>query len=174
VTGPEAAVLGEGVRTSLATLKDVAGIAGSFVCTANGRLVAREIPALFEDAVLAEAGSRLLRIGETFAAGGDTLEFAVVRYGENRLYLKALAGGMLCIVVAGEVNMPALRMAANLVGRRIAPAVSRAQTELPPHVLEAPPQRPAPATLAASPTPPVGGPASSGPPGRRFRGRSLG
>lgn len=158
-------MLGEGVRTSLATLKDVAGIAGSFVCTASGRLVAREIPALFEDAVLAEAGSRLLRIGETFGAGGDALEFAVVRYGENRLYLKAIAGGMLCIVVAGEVNMPALRMAANLVGRRIAPAVSRAQTELPPPTFEAPPQRSAPTALAASP---------SSAPGRRFRGRSLG
>ena len=165
-------MLGEGVRTTLATLKDVAGIAGSFVCTANGRLVAREIPALFEDAVLAEAGSRLLRIGETFAASGDTLEFAVVRYGENRLYLKAIAGGMLCIVVAGEVNMPALRMAANLVGRRIAPAVSRAQTELPPAELEPPPQRSAPTAVASSTMPPASGP--SGPPGRRFRGRSLG
>ena len=51
----------------------------------------------------------------------------VVRYGDHRLYLKSIAGGMLCIVSAGAVNMPALRMAANLVGRRIAPAVARAQ-----------------------------------------------
>jgi predicted regulator of Ras-like GTPase activity (Roadblock/LC7/MglB family) len=169
VTGQEAVALGEGVRTSLATLKDVAGIAGSFVCTTSGRLIAREIPALFEDAVLAEAGSRLLRIGETFAASGDTLEFAVVRYGENRLYLKAVAGGMLCIVVAGEVNMPALRMAANLVGRRIAPAVARAHTELPPPAFEAPPQRPAPADLPAAPS----APSAAAPPGRRFRGRTV-
>jgi predicted regulator of Ras-like GTPase activity (Roadblock/LC7/MglB family) len=170
VTGQEAAVLGEGVRTSLATLKDVAGIAGSFVCTTSGRLLAREIPALFEDAVLAEAGSRLLRIGETFAASGDTLEFAVVRYGENRLYLKAVVGGMLCIVVAGEVNMPALRMAANLVGRRIAPAVARVEAELPPPAFEAPPQRPAPMAQAA---PPSALPAASVVPGRRFRGRTV-
>ncbi len=171
MTGQEAVALGEGVRTSLATLKDVAGIAGSFVCTTSGRLIAREIPALFEDAVLAEAGSRLLRIGETFAASGDTLEFAVVRYGENRLYLKAVAGGMLCIVVAGEVNMPALRMAANLVGRRIAPAVSRAETELPPPAFEAPPQRPTPTALAVPTSVPP--PASPVVPGRRFRGRTV-
>ncbi len=169
MTGQEAVALGDGVRMSLATLKDVAGIAGSFVCTTSGRLIAREIPALFEDAVLAEAGSRLLRIGETFAASGDTLEFAVVRYGENRLYLKAVAGGMLCIVVAGEVNMPALRMAANLVGRRIAPAVARAQTELPPPTFEAPPQRPGPTALPPSP----GAPSAAAPPGRRFRGRTV-
>ena len=171
MTGPEAVALGEGVRTSLATLKDVAGIAGSFVCTTSGRLIAREIPALFEDAVLAEAGSRLLRIGETFAASGDTLEFAVVRYGENRLYLKAVASGMLCIVVAGEVNMPALRMAANLVGRRIAPAVARAETELPPPAFEAPPQRPAPMALPEPPSAPNS--ASTVVPGRRFRGRTV-
>ena len=170
MTGQEAVALGEGVRTSLATLKDVAGIAGSFVCTTSGRLIAREIPALFEDAVLAEAGSRLLRIGETFAASGDTLEFAVVRYGENRLYLKAVVGGMLCIVVAGEVNMPALRMAANLVGRRIAPAVARAEAELPPPAFEAPPQRPA---LAAPPIAASPSPAPNAVPGRRFRGRTV-
>jgi predicted regulator of Ras-like GTPase activity (Roadblock/LC7/MglB family) len=173
LTGQEAAVLGEGVRSSLATLKDVAGIAGSFVCTTSGRLIAREIPALFEDAVLAEAGSRLLRIGETFAASGDVLEFAVVRYGENRLYLKAISGGMLCIVVAGEVNMPALRMAANLVSRRIAAAVGRAQAELPPPTFEAPPQRPAPAVLATPPVTAPAAPTANAVPGRRFRGRTV-
>jgi predicted regulator of Ras-like GTPase activity (Roadblock/LC7/MglB family) len=162
------AALTEGVRTSLATLKDVAGITGSFVCTQSGRLLAREIPALFEDVVLAEAGSRLLRISETFAANDDELEFALVRYGENRLYLKAISGGMLCIVAVGEVNMPALRMAANLVGRRIAIAVARAQAELP-ATAEVPLLRPTPVVMAI----PQSGPTSSPPTGRRFRGRSV-
>jgi len=165
----EATALAEGVRASLATLKDVNGIAGSFVCTQSGRLVAREIPALFEDAVLAEAGSRLLRVGETFAAGGDELEVAVVRYGEHRIYLKSIAGGMLCIVVTGPVNMPALRMAANLVGRRIAAAVARAQAELPPA-----PAEPAPRASAGHPTATAPAPGHAAPPGmRRFRGRTV-
>ncbi len=149
----------ESIRGSLATLKDVAGITGSFVCAADGRLVAREIPSLFEDAVLAEAGSRLMRVSETFAAGGDDVEAAVVRYGEHRLYLKALSGGMLCIVASGPVNMPALRMAANLVSRRIAPAVAQAQLEPPPD----------PPAAASAPDPPA-----RGIPGmRRFRGRAI-
>jgi len=173
VTGTEATTLVEGVQTSLATLKDVAGIAGSFVCTQSGRLIAREIPSLFEDAVLAEAGSRLLRIGETFAASGDELEVAVVRYGENRIYLKSIAGGMLCIVVAGQVNMPALRMAANLVGRRIAPAVARAQAELPPAALERPTPRQNP-TASEATLPRSAALASAVPSGgRRFRGRAV-
>ena len=104
MTGAEIHELTESVRGSLATLMDVAGITASFVCAQNGRLVAREIPALFEDAVLSEAGSRLVRVGETFAASGDELEMAVVRYGEHRVYLKTVAGGLLVLVVAGPVT----------------------------------------------------------------------
>jgi predicted regulator of Ras-like GTPase activity (Roadblock/LC7/MglB family) len=156
----------QGVRASLATLKDVAGIAGSFVCTQSGQLVAREIPALFEDAVLAEAASRLIRISETFAAHGDQLETAVARYGDHRIYLKAVPGGLLCVVVAGPVNMPALRMAANLVGRRIATTVARAAEEPPP------PKVPEPAAAIQAPAPDRSGPIA--PPGmRRFRGRAV-
>ena len=59
MTGVDAGALAESVRASLATLKDVAGIVGSFVCTPDGRLVSREIPAVFDDGALAEAGSRL-------------------------------------------------------------------------------------------------------------------
>ena len=170
MTGAEVRDLGENIRTSLATLKDVSGITGSFVCAETGRLVAREIPALFEDAVLAEAGSRLVRVGETFAASGDELEMAVIRYGEHRLYLKSLAGGMLCIVVAGPVNMPALRMAANLVARRIGPAVARVRDEPPPPVDKPPLNEPAP--VRATPTVPAH--ATEGPSGmRRFRGRAV-
>jgi predicted regulator of Ras-like GTPase activity (Roadblock/LC7/MglB family) len=166
VTPVDVRALSESVRSSLATLKDVAGIAGSFVCSKEGRLVAREIPALFEDAVLSEAGSRLLRVGETFAAHGDDIEAAVVRFGEHRLYLKAISGGMLCIVVAGPVNMPALRMAANLVGRRIAPAVSQVQLEAPAEPPAAAPDHAALAAAAAA--------RSQGIPGmRRFRGRAV-
>jgi predicted regulator of Ras-like GTPase activity (Roadblock/LC7/MglB family) len=172
MTGAEVHEVGENVRISLATLKDVSGITGSFVCGQSGRLVAREIPALFEDAVLAEAGSRLVRVGETFAAYGDELEMAVVRYGEHRIYLKSLAGGLLCIVVAGPVNMPALRMAANLVARRIGPAVARVRDEPPPPPAPDKPRLNEPPPIRATPTVPVH--ATEGFPGmRRFRGRAV-
>jgi predicted regulator of Ras-like GTPase activity (Roadblock/LC7/MglB family) len=171
MTRAEAQAVAEGMRVSLATLKDVAGITGSFVCGQSGRLVAREIPSLFEDAVLTEAGSRLVRVGETFAASGDELEMAVVRYGEHRLYLKSLAGGMLCIVVAGPVNMPALRMAANLVARRIGPAVARVGHEPAPPATDQVASSEAPPVRA---TPTVPALATQGPPGmRRFRGRTI-
>jgi len=146
---------------SLGTLKDVSGIMGSFVFTEDGRLVAREIPALFDDGALAEASGRLTRLRETFAAVGDDLDVAVVRFRDHKLYLKKLAAGMLCIVAEGGVNMPALRMAANLVSRRIGPFVENASFEPPPPAApEVPPPEARPAPLA--------------PPGmRRFRGRPV-
>jgi predicted regulator of Ras-like GTPase activity (Roadblock/LC7/MglB family) len=149
------------LHASLGTLRDVSGILGSFVFTQEGRLVAREIPALFDDTALSEAGGRLTRLCETFAAVGDRLDIAVVRFRDHKLYLKALGPGMLCIVAEGAVNMPALRMAANLVGRRIAPGLERAAVEVPP----------APSAAPASTESRLGAVA---PPGmRRFRGRTV-
>ena len=161
MTGAEVTALSDDMRASLATLKDVGGITGSFVCTPNGRLVAREISAMFEDGVLAEAGSRLVRMREAFGAGGDELEVAVVRFRDHRIYLTSVGDSMLFILGEGTVNMAALRMAANLVGRRIGDAVARLEAEPPP--VRAP---------DAAPPPPA--PRREAPPGmRRFRGRAL-
>ena len=163
--------LGEGIRGSLATLKDVAGVAGSFVCTRSGELLARELPAVFEDSVLGEAGTRLLRMGEAFAAAGDDLDMAVVRYGDQRVYLKWLSGGLLCVVVTGRVNMPALRMGANLVSRRISAAVEQAHAaRLPAPAVESAPERPAPSESAPAPS----ATRTSYPGMRRFRDRPTG
>ncbi len=64
------------------------------------------------------------------------------------------------------MNMPALRMAANLVSRRIAPAVAQVELDAPP-----------PASADGAVTAPIHAPAaarSQGIPGmRRFRGRTV-
>ena len=172
MTDAELHDLGEGIRGNLATLQEVAGVAGSFVCSDSGRLLAREIPSVFEDQVLGEAGTRLLRMGEAFAAAGDDLDMAVVRYGDQRVYLKWISGGLLCVVVSGRVNMPALRMAASLVCRRISTAVAQAQAAR----LPAPPVESAPATVSSSgsagPAPAAPARRASYPGMRRFRDRS--
>jgi predicted regulator of Ras-like GTPase activity (Roadblock/LC7/MglB family) len=158
------------MRASLVTLKDVYGITGSFVYARSGHLVARDLPPMFDDAALSEAGSRLTRLQETFASVGDKLEVAVLRFREHKVYVKILPAGALCIVSNGGVNMPALKMAASLVGRRIAPVLDQVADD--PALAQA--------TLAAeAPTvaPPPGGarPPAQAPPGmRRFRGRSVG
>ena len=165
------------VSTALATLKDVAGITGSFVFTNTGRLVGREIHPMFDSAVLSEAGERLTRLRDTFAAVGDELDLAVIRFQDHKLYLKVLPGGMLCIVADGVVNMAALRMAANLVGRRVAPALEQADTDPPAPRPEAPVLRvdagvdaSVVAEYVAARRPPVFVPGTGT---RRFRGHDL-
>ena len=157
----------EGMDASLATLKDVAGIAGSFVCTQDGRLLSRDIAAVFDDDVLAEAGSRLCRVKEAFATGGDDLEAGVMRFGDHKIFLKSIGSSMLCILAEGGINMPALRMAANLVGRRIAADVARGESEPPAMRMPVPAQLPE-THRTRRPTQPLA------PPGmRRFRGRAV-
>ena len=87
------------VRDSLATLKDVGGVVGSFVCTPNGRLVSREIPAMFDDGALTEAGSRCVRFREAFAAGGDELEVGLARFEEHGIYMKVVGNSLLLILI---------------------------------------------------------------------------
>jgi predicted regulator of Ras-like GTPase activity (Roadblock/LC7/MglB family) len=160
------------MTTALATLTDVSGISGSFVFTNSGHLVARAIQAMFDDEALAEAAERLARLRDTFAAVGDQLEIAVIRFQGYKLYLRSLPGGTLCILASEGVNMAALRMAANLVGRRIASELERADTATDAHfagVATAPPAapQPDPAPSFAAP-PPVMAPGT-----RRFRGRAV-
>lgn len=169
-----------GVTAALATLRDVAGVAGSFVFQADGSLVAREIHAMFDDGALAEAAQRLARLRETFAAVGDELDLAVIRFQDHKLYLKMLADGgaspgALCILAEAGVNMPALRMAANLVARRIGGVV--AEFEGAP-VEDAQARARITTEFGAEPAPGDAGGAASprpvAPPGmRRFRGRVL-
>ena len=156
------------MRASLVTLKDVYGITGSFVYARSGQMVARELPPMFDDAALGEAGSRLTRLQETFAAVGDKLEIAVLRYREHKVYVKTLPGGALCIISNGGVNMPALRMAASLVGRRIAPMLEQVADD---PALQEPAATPAPMESPALPPRP---PALAPPGMRRFRGRTVG
>ena len=154
------------LHASLVSLKDVYGITGSFVCARSGHLVARELPSIFDDAALSEAGSRLTRLQETFASVGDRLEIAVLRFREHKVYVRILPAGTLCIISNAGVNMPALRMAARLVSRRIAPVLDQFVDD---------PLLGSAAPAVEAPPPPSGRrPPPLAPPGmRRFRGRTV-
>ena len=164
-----AAAAANGVSVALATLRDVTGIAGSFVLTSSGKLVGREMAPMFESGTLAEAGERLARLRDTFATIGDDLDLAVIRYQDYKLYIKVLPGGMLCILADGAVNMAAVRMAANLVSKRIAPALEQPALGPPlPRPADGSGPVNAPADVVPGRRPPVIAPGT-----RRFRGRPV-
>jgi len=164
-----------GIRTILMALKDIDGISGSFAVGTTGALVARDMPSVFDDGSLSEAGERLVRMGETLADIGDQLDLAVIRFQDHKVYLKVLSAGMLCVLAHPKVNVAALRMAVNLVGRRITPVMEQLEAE-PPNALTEDTVKTAPPTEPPRPVPGahVASAGASAAGQRRFRGRTIG
>ena len=100
-------------------MRDVPGLQGSFVVSDLGRLLARDMPALFGDDVLAEVGPRALRLRDTMGDGTDSLAWCVVRYPTNVLCMRPLRDGLLIVLTESDANLPALRMAMSHSIRRL-------------------------------------------------------
>ncbi len=161
---------GEHRVETLRSLRDVQGVYGSFVVAGNGTLVARDLPPVFDGDLFAEVGPRVTRLYEAFLSGEEELERGcMLRYAEHKLYLRKMTWGVIGILSTATVNLPALRMIANLVSRKIDPEVTPAMpSPTPPQAFDAapPPVRaPDPPTLrpprpssgrvsAPTPTPP--------------------
>ena len=172
------------VRASLAGLFDLPGVHGSFVLDGTGVVTARALPEVVDDTTLAEVGSRVVRLNETLQAVGLDPDLSVLRFAEHKVYVKALPGGILCIVTAGDVNTPALRMAANLVARKVGPEMVRGAAAGPPAPATpfgggATVRSSSPGFAAVTPAPPAAPTPQASPPAansgtRIYRGRTLG
>ena len=68
---------------------------------------------------------RLNRLHESLAVHGDAPESCILHFNEHRLYARKMTQGFLCLIVAPGSNMPALKMAVNLVIRRIGQQVGQ-------------------------------------------------
>ena len=169
-----AATLGTGLNS----LFDLPEVYGSFLVTPAGNIAARAIPEIVDDATLGEVGGRIIRLGDTFQAIGISPDLCVVRFIEHKLYVKTLPVGVLCIVTGAGISVPALRMAANLVARKVAPEMSRlADGAAARETTTTATVRPSSPGLAVPPPPPPAPPsestAGSGSPARMYRGRPL-
>jgi predicted regulator of Ras-like GTPase activity (Roadblock/LC7/MglB family) len=108
------------VTETLAGLRDVDDVQGSFLLGASGELMARDLPAVFDADMFSEIGPRLVRLRETLEADGDDVSALTLRFSEHKLHLRAVGRFLLGVVTNAKVNGPALRMAINLVTRRVA------------------------------------------------------
>jgi predicted regulator of Ras-like GTPase activity (Roadblock/LC7/MglB family) len=127
------------IEQSLRTLRDVQGVYGSFVIAGTGALVASDLPSAFDGDLFEEVGPRVTRLYETFLSGAEDLDACMLRFAEHKIYLRKMTWGVIGILSAVGVNMPALRMVANLVIRKIDPeVVPSLRPTLPPPAIEAP------------------------------------
>src|SRR5690348_8005537 len=103
---------------ALSGLRDVEEVQGSFVCGDEGELIARDLPAVFHEEIFADVGPRLLRLREMLelASGAGTV---TMRFADHKLHVRAVGKKLLCVLTGAAVNGPALRMAMNLVARRV-------------------------------------------------------
>ena len=138
------------VRHHLRMLRDVEGVHGSFVFATGGALVDSDLPAIFDTDLLSDVGARVARLYETFFAGGGDLDTCVLRYAEHKLYLRRTNFGTLGVLSSVAVNLPALRMVANLVARRVDPEIATLSSA-PPSVapVNTPKTLPSPPSAAA-------------------------
>jgi predicted regulator of Ras-like GTPase activity (Roadblock/LC7/MglB family) len=119
------------VTETLTGLRDVDDVQGSFLLSGGGELVARDLPALFHSEIFTEIGPRLVRLRETLESDGGELSALTLRFSEHKLHLRSVGVLLLGVVTGAKVNGPALRMAINLVQRRVASHASEIRPELP-------------------------------------------
>lgn len=158
------------VTDTLTGLRDVDDVHGSFLLGSTGELVARDLPSVFHSEIFGEIGPRLVRLRETLESSGGDLTSLTLRFSEHKLHLRSVGALLLGVITAAKVNGPALRMAMNLVTRRVASHRGEVAPELPTEALAAPVAAPTPAP------PQVGTNRGAGVAGRAdisFRGRKL-
>jgi predicted regulator of Ras-like GTPase activity (Roadblock/LC7/MglB family) len=138
----------------LTAMRDVDGVHGSFVVTKSGALAGKDLPAMFDDAVLTEVGRRIARLNEGLSAGGQDFDNCVMRFADHKLYLRSVSKGFLCVLSTNGVNTPALKMALTLTSRRVDP------------MIEEPTEAATPAATLSTNPPPASAPEEPAKPGR--------
>ncbi len=103
----------------LGTLREVPEVHGSFLVSELGHLLARDVSPYLVDDVLIEVAGRMLRLTGGFTSGSVAVSSLLVRFGDCLLYVRPASTGLLCILAAPAVNVPALRMGANVISRRL-------------------------------------------------------
>ena len=108
------------MKEILKDINAVVGVTGSFVCDAEGQVVARLLPDIFDKALLSPVGRT---VAQTIAGLELTRRRKVsdldLLYREGRLVVKNIRKGYLCILCVPAVNVPLLNLTANAAARKL-------------------------------------------------------
>lgn len=151
----------------LTALKDIPGVVGSFVLTPQGALAGREMPAIYPDDAFPEMARRLATISEVLESQMGAAREVLMKFEGYWLFVRHTANCLLSVLVAENVNFPALRMATNVALKQVTEHLS---------ANPAPAASPAPAPTASAPAPVATAPEAAAEPAKRrrfFRGQWL-
>lgn len=105
-------------QRTLESLKDLHGVVGSFIVSSTGNVVVQDLPSYFGSAAY-DVGPRALRLRDALASSKPDFEAVVLRYSGHKLSVRPIGDSLLSILATADVNLPALRMASNLVARKL-------------------------------------------------------
>lgn len=109
----------QALADTLHTLRDIKGIQGSFIVGAEtGQLLGRDLPSILDDATLAQVGPRIDRMLNVVESQPPTEALAMC-FGDQRLDVRRMGFGHLCVLAEANISQPALRMAIKLVCRKL-------------------------------------------------------
>ena len=109
------------VRDLLSPIRRLDGIWATFVLSGTGQLMLWDVPRVLTEETLDQVAAPLVSLCDALGRGYSEIDFCVLRYAKHRLCLHATADGMICVVAAPAVNMPALKTAAAVTLRRLGP-----------------------------------------------------
>jgi len=107
------------VEVTLSALRDIGGVYGSFFISPSGSLICKDLPRVYDEALLADVGPRIIRLQETLAGVNEGLDSCLLRFTDNRLFLFPSLHGSLCVLFSPSVDLSELKMAVRLAARRI-------------------------------------------------------
>ncbi len=113
------------MQAILEDINAMSGVLGSFVCDEDGQTMARALPAIYDDEMLAQAGRTAaqtttgLWMAKRRPAGEIDLLFS-----NGRLIVKVLDSACLCILCTPRLNLPLLNMTANVAVKKLQKKIS--------------------------------------------------
>jgi predicted regulator of Ras-like GTPase activity (Roadblock/LC7/MglB family) len=109
----------------LGSLRDIEGVLGSFIWLSDGQLLASDMPDNCPPATLQAVAARVQRLTDAFVSMGQRFESTTLAFAHYRLHVCATDRAFIGAVLAKQVNMSALKMAATLALRDLSTELAR-------------------------------------------------
>ncbi len=130
------------MQTVLDQMNTLPGIVGSMVYDAEGHVLAKAFPALFDGEALASAAGVLLYGVPGLEVAAGTISTLDLRYGESRIVVRPIKGANLLLLCTRQANLQFLNISVGMAIPKLEKLVASPS---------APPKLPAPSTPAPDP-----------------------
>jgi predicted regulator of Ras-like GTPase activity (Roadblock/LC7/MglB family) len=102
------------MQTVLDQLNTLPGIVGSMVYNAEGQVLARAFPALFDGEALSSAAGVLLYGVQGMEVAAGTISALDLRYGESRIVVRPIKGANLLLLCTRQANLQFLNISVGM------------------------------------------------------------